>query len=144
MASDVLLLGVLIIGAGLLSVPLHEGAHWFVARWWSSEIALARDGSTPNIQLNAPYELPTWGVRLMGIAPLVVGTLLLAASIFVFDLLQLSIRGVFAFLLGVFTALPSFASGGDILAVVNPRQFQKFATTTESEAPSLRDALSRL
>lgn len=106
---------------------------------FTTKVEFAIDGYTPNVQVNKPYDVPDWGVRLFGIAPFFGGVLILLYSV---ATLPLTIsEGIFYGLIGFGTAFGSVGSGGDILAVGNPQAFKEFAAKTESEVPGFWEAI---
>lgn len=125
---------------GVSSIILHEFLHWIISRPFTSNLSFAIDGLHPNLQINAPYEIPAWGIRLSGATPFVVGSFITAITILLTDSL-LDPSSVYLLTLGVTTAVPTMVSGGDLLAIFAPREFQKFATKTERKVPSFQESI---
>lgn len=128
---------------GIFSVFFHEFLHWSIDRVFTREITFGIDGIDPNVQLNAPYEIPTWALRMSAAAPFIVGSFVTIISIWLANpYSNPTFWRVFFLTLGVTTALPSLGSGGDILALFAPVRFQEFAASTEDSAPTFSEAIS--
>lgn len=133
-----------IIG-GVVSIALHEGLHWVIDRLFTREVGISRDGINPNIQINDPYAVPTWAIRVSGAAPFLVGVIMMFVVLYTASPFETpNFWNVFFYSLGLATALPSLGSGGDILAVFAPEKFQEFAASTGSDAPGLHEAIRLL
>lgn len=137
--------GPTLIFAIVASIVPHEGAHWIVARAFSDDIALKRDGFEPNVQLYDPYSVPAWGIRLIGAAPTILGGSIALAAFYTFaPITATDPAGVFWATLGIATMAGSVFSGGDILAVFAPSEFQEFAADSTYESPGFVEALGMI
>lgn len=132
----------LILGM-ILSIPLHEFLHWLSARFFTRDLGFAMDGTQPNVQFHSPYDVPKWGVRIIGATPAVVGIILAVITLMTQPLMENPTSwSVFWAVLGVVTALGTLPSGGDWLAMLAPAEFQKFAADSTYEVPRMREMIS--
>lgn len=136
----------LVILAGMiLSIPVHEGAHWVAARVFTEDLAFKRDGFEPNLQLYSPNEVPNWGIQLMGIFPAVVGLCIVCLTVIITSpWTELTDWSMFLMILGGTTSAGSLFSGGDWLAVFAPKDFKKYAAESTYETPNFRDVVDQV
>lgn len=117
------------LGIGMISLTLHEGSHWIVARRWSSEIEITRLSLIfpVSMRFHSPYDFPPHGVRLVGAAPLLFW---LPVAVAIYVALYASPLGRFLFSLPFWWA--AIPSPSDVLAVLYPRRFQEYAASGDT------------
>lgn len=113
----------------LAATEIHERSHWLVARIWSKSVSIDRWQGViaSTVVYHSPLEIPPYGIRLSGIAPVLVGFPLGLTVLAMLDA-PLSIR--------LLAALPFLAtmilSPSDVLAILFPERFQEFAVENDS------------
>jgi len=119
----------LIVVLSYVAAVVHEGSHWIIGRLWTTDVTITRWKTMLPVSVNyhAPFQLPSYAVRLSGIAPLLIGFPL---GLAVFLMLEGPLPA------RVLLALPFWAamllSPSDLLAICFPTRFQEYATTNES------------
>jgi len=119
----------LIVVLSYVAAVVHEGSHWIVGRLWTTDVTITRWKTLLPVSVNfqAPFQLPSYAVRLSGIAPLLIGFPLGFATLLVLKE---------PFLVRALLALPFWAamllSPSDLLAICYPTRFQEHASTNDA------------
>jgi len=127
--------GVLVFYFGLVAAltvvaaEFHERSHWVVARVWTRDVHIDRWRGVfaKTVVFHEPFDIPTYGVRLAGFAPALFGLIVGTMMFFLIST---------PFGISLLVALPFWASmllsPSDLLAIVSPSRFQKFAEGNDS------------
>lgn len=112
-----------------LATVFHEGSHWVMARIWSDDLGVVpKFWIFPGaINIRSPYEIPPHGIRLAGMAPLLFCLPPFLILFFILDAHYL-VRLLITFPLW---AAALIISPPDLLAILYPRRFQKFAASAD-------------
>jgi len=119
----------LIVVLSWIAAVAHEGSHWLVGRLWTTEITITRWKAVLPVSVNyhAPFRLPSYAIRMSGIAPLL---FCFPLAVAVFTMLNEP------FQMRVLVSLPFWAgmllSPSDVLAICFPKRFQEYASTNDS------------
>jgi hypothetical protein len=127
---------ILTVFAVFLGTHFHEISHYIVARIWTNDVSIRYIYLIFPVSVEVPGidEVPTWGIRTLGVAPQlflfpVIGYLYLRFEL-PFTLLSFGFvpASVYSALLGGGLV----TSPGDWIAVLFPDEFRKMADTDES------------
>jgi len=116
--------------SGFLGALLHEGTHWIIARIWTREVTITSSYSKVPLpdrtSFENPWDLPDYGVRIAGIAPIVyVFLLLYTMSMYWGRFTPRSIVMIFLFL-GA-----SIMSFHDMMAFLFPERWRELTDSDE-------------
>lgn len=117
------------VGIFFLAATFHERSHWLVSRIWSEDLSIIRKfGLFPaSVDFGSPFDIPSCGMRIVGIAPFL---FCLPTAVVLFMVLDSP------FLIRVLLTLPFWAasilSPSDLLAFFYPERFQAIAANNES------------
>jgi len=119
----------LIVVLSYVAAVVHEGSHWIVGRLWTTDVTITRWKTVLPVSVNyhAPFQLPSYAIRLSGIAPLLFG-FPLGLAVFLMLVEPFHVR--------VLVALPFWTatlfSPSDLLAICYPTRFQEYASTNDA------------
>lgn len=117
------------IGIYLISSAFHEGSHWIIGRIWSDDLQILRLYLIfpVSVIFHSPYDLPSPGVRLAGVAPML---FCLPVAVAIYITLDASSIGRVLFSLPFWAA--SILSPSDLLAILYPKRFQEHASNGDA------------
>lgn len=119
----------LIVVLSYVAAVVHEGSHWIVGRLWTTDVTITRWKTVLPVSVNyhAPFQLPSYAIRLSGIAPLLFG-FPLGLAVFLMFVEPFHVRVLVAFPFWAATLL----SPSDLLAICYPTRFQEYASTNDA------------
>lgn len=147
-----ILIGTLALFVLVVSLPIlfiaaefHERSHWVVARIWTTEVEIERKRGilAHTVNFHKPFDLPLYGVRIAGFAPVIFG-LITATTIYISMpylinyiigppiFLSLDWSQEIQWILTTPFAVSMLLSPVDFYAILAPREFQKFAERNDS------------
>jgi hypothetical protein len=127
-------------------IACHEYSHYIIFRVWLSADKLELNIIRAYVEIESPYEVPTWGIRIAAGMPYILLISLTSVYYLAIGVPNFPLDSTKSFIdlaiVGISIGLGAGVSPSDLLGMLYPSEYQEFADSNEGK--SVKIALKTL